>query len=91
MSDELDPELAHLFAGTNRSLPGADFHARVIASLHQPHGWHGLARAVISGSRAALAGVTIGIVAPFRLRFGHIGLMAISGAAAVVWITLQGG
>jgi hypothetical protein len=45
---------------------------------------------VISGSRAALSGVTIGIAAPFRLRFGHIGLMTVSAAAAVVWVTLQG-
>jgi hypothetical protein len=90
MSDELDPELSQLFAEANRPLPGADFHARVIERLHRPRGWHGLAGAVISSGRAALSGVTIGIAAPFRLRFGHIGLMTVSAAAAVIWVTLQG-
>jgi hypothetical protein len=88
MSDELDPELSQLFAEANRPLPGADFHARVIERLHRPRGWHGLAGAVISSGRAALSGVTIGIAAPFRLRFGHIGLMTVSAAALAIWATL---
>jgi len=89
MSDELDPELSRLFAEANQPVPDAGFHARVIERLQQPYGWSALARAVLCGSRAALAGLAMGITAPFRLRFGHIGLMTVSAAALAIWATLQ--
>jgi hypothetical protein len=90
MSDELDPELSRLFAEANQPLPDAEFHARVLERLHPPHVWSGLARAVICSSRAALSGLAMGVVAPFRLRPGHIGLMTVSAAALVIWTALQG-
>jgi hypothetical protein len=90
MSDELDPELLCLFAAANRPLPNVEFDARVMERLHEPYSGSGLARAVMSGSRAALSGLVTGIVAPFRLRPGHVGLMTVSAAALVIWATLQG-
>ena len=90
MSDELDPELSRLFAEANQPLPNAEFHVRVIERLHQPYGWSSLARAVSSSSRAAFSGLAMGIAAPFRLRSGHIGVLAVSGAALLIWATLQG-
>jgi hypothetical protein len=90
MSDELDPELSRLFAEANQPLPNAEFHARVIERLHQPYGWSGLARALVCSGRAAVSGLVLGIVAPFRLRSGHIGLMTVSAAALLIWVTLQG-
>ena len=90
MSDELDPELSRLFAEANRQLPNAEFHARMIERLHQPYGWSSLARALSSSSRAAFAGLAMGIAAPFRLRSGHIGLLAGSGAALLIWAMLLG-
>jgi hypothetical protein len=90
MSDELDPALSRWFAAANQSLSDAEFHARVSERLHQPYGWSGLGRALIGGSRATLSGVAMGILAPFRLRFGHIGMMAVSAAALAIWATLQG-
>jgi|KBSSwiStaDraftv2_1062776.scaffolds.fasta_scaffold10574_8 hypothetical protein len=89
MSDELDPELSRCFAEANQPLPDAEFHARLIGRLQQPYGWSALSGAVIRGSRAALAGLAVGIAAPFRLRFGHIGLMTVSAAALAIWATLQ--
>lgn len=89
MSDELDPQLSRLFAEANQPLPDAQFHARLIERLQQPNGWSALSRAVLCGSRGALAGLAMGITAPFRLRFGHIGLMAVSAAALAIWATLQ--
>jgi hypothetical protein len=32
----------------------------------------------------------LGIVAPFRLRPGHVGLMTVSAAALAIWAMLQG-
>lgn len=90
MSDELDPELSRLFAEANRPLPNVEFDARVMERLHEPYSWSGLARVVMSSSRGALSGLMIGIVAPFRLRPGHVGLMTVSAAALVIWATLQG-
>jgi hypothetical protein len=91
MSDELDPELSRVFAEANRPLPNAEFHARVIGRLQpRPHGWFGVAQAVTSSSRAALAGLAMGIVAPFRLRAGYIGLMTASAAVMAIWAMLQG-
>jgi hypothetical protein len=90
MSDELDPELLRLFAEASQPLRHAEFHARVIERLHQHYGWSSLARAVSSSSRAALSGLGVGIAAPFRLRSGHIGLLAVSGVALLIWATLQG-
>jgi hypothetical protein len=90
MSDELDPELSRLFAEASQPLPDAEFHARVIERLHERYGWSGLARAMISSSRAVLSGLGMGIVAPFRLRPGHVGLMTVSAAALAIWAMLQG-
>jgi hypothetical protein len=90
MSDELDPELSRLFAEASQPLPDAEFHARVIERLHRSHVGFGLAHALIRGSRAALSGLAMGIVAPLRLRPGHIGLMTVSAAALAIWQALQG-
>jgi hypothetical protein len=90
MSDELDPELSRLFSEANQPLPHAEFHARVLERLHPPRAWSGLAGAVICGSRAALSGLAMGIIAPLRLRPGYIGLMTVSAAALVIWTALQG-
>ncbi len=90
MSDELDPDLSRWFAAANQPLPNADFHARVSERLRQPYGGSGLARAVIRSAGAALSGLATGFVAPFRLGFSHIGLMAVSAAVLAIWATLQG-
>jgi hypothetical protein len=90
MSDELDPDLSRVFAEATQPLPPAEFHARVLERLHQPRGWSGLAHVVVRSSRAALSGLAMGVVAPLRLRAGHIGLMLMSAAVLVIWAALQG-
>ena len=89
MPDELDPQLSRLFARANQPLPQADFHARFVEKLNRSHSWLGPARALTSIVRATLSGLALGITAPFAVRRGHLGLLAASGAAMVIWMALQ--
>ena len=70
MSDELDPNLLQLFAQTNESLPGAEFQAKVLASLPRSRGRIDIAYELGFLARAALSGIAAGILAPFRLNYG---------------------
>jgi hypothetical protein len=89
MSDELDPQLSRWFAKSNQPLPQADFHARFVEKLNRSRSWMGPARALTSIVRATLFGLARGITAPFAVRRGHLGLLAASGAAMMIWMALQ--
>jgi hypothetical protein len=89
MSDELDPELSRLFTEATQPLPDSAFHARLMERLERPHGWLGVASTLIATVRSALSGLATGIATPFSMRFGRVGLMAASGAAVMLFLTLQ--
>ena len=89
MPNELDPQLSRLFAQANQPLPQADFQARFVEKLNQSNNWLGPARALTSIVRATLSGLVLGITAPFAVRRGHLGLLAASGAAMMIWMALQ--
>ena len=89
MPDELDPHLSRLFAQANQPLPQTDFHARFVEKLNRSHSWLGPVRALTSIVRATLSGLALGITAPFAVRRGHLGLLAASGAAMMIWMALQ--
>ena len=89
MSDELDPELSRLFAAANQDLPGTDFQQRLAARLNRRRSWLGMAGGLASTTQAVLSGIALGLAAPFGTRVRHVGLMAASGAAVMVWLTLQ--
>jgi hypothetical protein len=89
MSDELDPELLRLFAEARQDLPGVDFQARLTEELHQRRGVFGIAGIFASTISAVLSGVAQGVAAPFGIRHRHVGLMAVSGAAVMLWLSLQ--
>jgi hypothetical protein len=78
-----------LFAQAHEPLPGAEFQARVTERLHRPANWLDFTRSVGSVIYAALAGIAVGITAPFRLRSGYVGVMAASAAAFSIWMSLQ--
>ncbi len=89
MQDELDQQLSRLFAHANKPLPSADFHARFVENLNRSLRWLGPARALTSIVRATLSGLAMGMAAPFAVRPGHLGLLAASGAAMMIWMALQ--
>ena len=88
MQDELDPELSHLFDEARQDLPGVDFQARLTQELNRRRGAFGIADFFVSTLSAVLSGVAQGLAAPFGLRHRHVGLMAVSGAAVMLWLSL---
>jgi hypothetical protein len=89
MSDELDPNLLRLFTDANQPLPGGEFQTEVIAQLHRQRGRLEIAQSFGFAILAALSGIAVGVIAPFKVRSGYIGVMAASAAALTLWITLQ--
>jgi hypothetical protein len=88
MSDELDQDLSRWFEQANRPLPGVDFQERLSRQLNGRNGWLSAAQMLISTTRAVLAGMKVGIAGAFNLRSGSLRLVAVSGTAVMLWLTL---
>src|SRR5262249_10170759 len=85
----LDPDVSRWFAQANAPLPGAEFQARVTARLAAESRGGLNINTVLPLIRAATCGISTGLFAPFRLRFGYSTALMVTAAALTLWMGLQ--
>jgi len=83
MLDERDPMLLREFARSQRPLADAQFVARVTERLEVFSARRLLAVAVGGPLRAIFTGLSLGVVAPLRMR--HAGLVALTTLGFALW------
>jgi len=88
MPDEFDLQLSRWFAQANQPLAPADFQARLVGGLARSHSWMRPAQASTAIVRAISSGLILGITSPFAAGRAHLGVLAVSGAAMMIWMSL---
>lgn len=88
MSDDIDPQLLRSFANAREPLTDAQFHERVMKHLQRARRSRGASEAAWSAALTLLSGLATAVRAPFRLRIGVTGVLAIVFGALVSMLAL---